>query len=63
METPSRFSEIEKMYLIDRLKRGNIWYLWTIEDGQWEVLKTGDWKQVTTKLQELEEKDHVTTEA
>jgi hypothetical protein len=55
MRTPSNDSTVEKMYLIDRLKDGNVWYLWTAVNGQWVVLKTGDWGTIIKKLAEMKE--------
>jgi hypothetical protein len=55
MRTPSELVQLEGMYLIDRLKGGNIWYLWTVVNGEWVVLKSGDWGTIIKKLQEMKE--------
>ena len=55
METPSELIQLNGMYLIDHLKAGHVWYLWTVKDGEWVTLKTGDWEAIVKKLGEMEE--------
>ena len=55
MQTPLEPNDTKAIYLIDRIRNGNVWYLWTVEDGEWVVLKTGDWQQIVKKLGELKE--------
>ena len=57
METPSALNQVKDMYLIDHLKAGNVWYLWTVKDGEWVTLKTGDWKTIVKELEKREEGD------
>ena len=53
METPSELNQIDGVYLIDHLKEGNTWYLWTVANNEWAVVKTGDWETIIKKLGEI----------
>lgn len=56
MQTPSDISQLKGVYLIDRPRYCQLWYLWTVNsNGEWVTLKTGDWQQIVKKLGELNE--------
>jgi len=55
VQTPSDVRELTGLYLIDRLRNLGLWYLWTFENGEWVILKTGDWEAIVKKLEALEE--------
>lgn len=55
MQTPSDVSQLKGLYLIDRPKYCQLWYLWTVKDGEWAALKTGDWETIVKKLGQLKE--------
>jgi hypothetical protein len=53
MKLPSRLDDLSECYVIDRIKDGNIYYLWTIEFGEWVIVRTGEIKTLMEELEEL----------
>jgi len=54
METPSPPEAVKLMYLIDRIKDGECYYLWAVFDGEWTVVKCGGLEDIIKQLQKME---------
>lgn len=61
MDLPNDVFDLTGIYLIDRHRAGKIWYLWTVKDDDWILLKTGDLQTIIKELKEQEDyaSDHI----